>query len=784
MTRYNAMPLDPIKSRATVLLLRATLLATSCMIAVALKQPTEGLTVDQASDLIANEQPLRLTNSDEVNALLYLQKYGYMNALTNSEANNLISEDSFSDAVKSFQKFAGINETGTIDRETLILMGTPRCGNSDKQTSISKRGNLRSFGQRVTMSRKKRYALQGSKWRRQELTYRISQYPTRFTGKRHEVDSQIEKAFGIWSQVAPIDFIVKREGKVHIDIRFASGEHGDGDAFDGPGNTLAHAYFPQYGGDAHFDDQEYWTVDSYAGTNIFQVAAHELGHSLGLGHSNVREALMAPFYQKYKPNFKLHMDDVLAIQALYGEKPYMPDDVPQSPSTSFSHHIPHIAPPPPISTTTSSPPTTTSSATQSIFPPRPTSRGRPMFFGGPKVNSDGRESNDDEASPVPDLNTIGTNGIGFGEDPTGFRGSGLNPRHPQQPADICIDSAIDAATRTEDGNSYVFKGDYYWLLVNEGLAKGYPRRIAADWDGLTGPIDAALTWADGKTFFFKGNKYWRFRNKRRDGGYPKLISSGFAGIPDNIDTAFVWSGNGRTYFFKGTEYWRFDSKADPPVSSEYPRSIKVWTGIPPFIDAAFKWDNNVTYFFKGNQYYRFNDKEFKVEPRGRPPFPRLTSEWWFGCIGSNLAQKALPIGLSLQNSESASLAIDTGERMGNLDPYLSNSPDSSREWSLLPANISGDSINSGLGTHVNDRSPSNSDEIIPRDRSAWNSTNALDSPVTRFGIPDHSIFGRSFYGDSASSSAISQIFNLNYLRLISQLYVPLFVMRNLAPGIF
>lgn len=47
---------------------------------------------------------------------------------------------------------------------------------------------------------------------------------------------------------------------------------------------------------------------------MFQVAAHEFGHSLGLSHSDVRSALMAPFYRGYNPDFTLDSDDIEAIQ--------------------------------------------------------------------------------------------------------------------------------------------------------------------------------------------------------------------------------------------------------------------------------------------------------------------------------------------------------------------------------------------------------------------------------------------------------------------------------------
>ena len=98
-----------------------------------------------------------------------------------------------------------------------------------------------------------------------------------------------------------------------MEIRFESGEHGDGAPFNKSGGTLAHAFFPQQGrasGDIHFDDDEFWTLGSFSGINLTQVAVHEIGHSLGLEHTNVRGAIMFPSYEGYRPDLDLAEDDI------------------------------------------------------------------------------------------------------------------------------------------------------------------------------------------------------------------------------------------------------------------------------------------------------------------------------------------------------------------------------------------------------------------------------------------------------------------------------------------
>jgi len=83
------------------------------------------------------------------------------------------------------------------------------------------------------------------------------------------------------------------------------------------GGVLAHAFYPK-SGETHFDDEEQWVDRQSDGIDLMTVAAHELGHALGLGHSEVPGALMAPYYQGYDPNFSLPDDDRRAIQSLYG----------------------------------------------------------------------------------------------------------------------------------------------------------------------------------------------------------------------------------------------------------------------------------------------------------------------------------------------------------------------------------------------------------------------------------------------------------------------------------
>ena len=220
----------------------------------------------------------------------YLERYGYI------EERGLLSTlttTSIRRAISQFQGYAGLPKTGKLNVETKEAMRSPRCGNKDKLIS------LRSI----------------DRWKKKKLTFRLRNYPTNSRLAKEEVDAEVEKAFAMWQEKSPLRFTKKQFGKVDIEISFEKKYHGENDYFDK--GELAHAFLPQDGGDIHIADSEFWTKDEYNGKNLLWTVVHELGHSLGLKHSEASGAVMGPFYLGWDPFLALSQDDIEKILSRY-----------------------------------------------------------------------------------------------------------------------------------------------------------------------------------------------------------------------------------------------------------------------------------------------------------------------------------------------------------------------------------------------------------------------------------------------------------------------------------
>ncbi|KGL99965.1 Matrix metalloproteinase-9, partial [Charadrius vociferus] len=153
-------------------------------------------------------------------------------------------------ALRKMQKQLGLQETGELDAGTLEAMRAPRCGVPDVGTFLTFEGDL--------------------KWDHMDLTYRVMNYSPDLD--RAVIDDAFKRAFKVWSDVTPLTFTQIYGGEADRMIIFGSQEHGDGYPFDGKDGLLAHAFPPGQGiqGDAHFDDDEFWTL----GTGLVVKTSH------------------------------------------------------------------------------------------------------------------------------------------------------------------------------------------------------------------------------------------------------------------------------------------------------------------------------------------------------------------------------------------------------------------------------------------------------------------------------------------------------------------------------
>ncbi|XP_029812737.1 macrophage metalloelastase [Suricata suricatta] len=398
-----------------------------------------------------------------------------------------VSADLMKNKIQEMQQFLGLKVTGRLDASTLDMMHMPRCGVPD----------VHEFS---TMSGR-------PVWRKRFLTYRINNYTPDM--RPADVDYAIQKAFQVWSDVTPLKFRKIHSGEADIMIQFASGAHGDFNPFDGRGGVIAHAFGPGpgIGGDTHFDEAEIWTPN-YRGTNLFLVAVHELGHSLGLGHSSDPKAIMFPTYSYIDPNtFRLSADDIRGIQSLYGGP-----EKHQSPSN----------------------PDRTESPTCD-----------------PNLSLDA-------------VTTVGNKIIFFKDRFFGWK----NPESPKSNTSLIsslwpnLPSGIQAAYEIGDRNQvFLFKDDKYWLINNLRPQRLYPKNIhSLGFPEFVKKIDAAVfNPLFYKTYFFVDNQYWRYNERKQfmDPGYPKLITKSFPGIGPKIDG--VYYKNRHYYFFQGSDVVEYDA---------------------------------------------------------------------------------------------------------------------------------------------------------------------------------------------------------------------------------
>lgn len=472
--------------------------------------------------------------SEEFDGLNYLSEFGYL-AKANLETGALRSKQELENAIRQFQRIAALPQTGQLDSKTILQMKKPRCGMPDMNSSST--------------SGPQQFALGPSKWDKNDLTYRIDGYSSDlYWGDSREA---LANALGVWTEYSPLTFR-ETTGEADIVISFNAGYHNDGYAFDGPGNVLAHAFPPGQGrgGDAHFDEDERWTVRSQDGTNLYTVAAHEFGHSLGIYHSNIQGALMYPWYQGYNPKQQLlQTDDIEAIQRLYGGRSRPRPDPPRTTTRRPNVPIQTQTPPRVIPYTTR---------------PRPRTAPRP-----------------DAPNPcTTDVDAVAN----IRGEIFGFKGQwfwrltkeGLRNDVPSKiksfwlglPDDV---ESVDAVYERHDHVIVFFKGNRYWEFKDNRVAPHFPK--------------------EGKSL--------------RSLGLPESVTE--------IQGAFTWGLNRRTYLFSGYNYWRMDPSGFR-VEKGYPKATDNWTGVPVPFDTVFTHFDRKTYFFKGTEFWEFGDSTMRTEP--------------------------------------------------------------------------------------------------------------------------------------------------------------------------
>ncbi len=149
-------------------------------------------------------------------------------------------------------------------------------------------------------------------WDKSDLTFYFHNCPSRLDCEQGR--DAVREGFQAWAVVSALTFeevfdVSQADIEVTWTVNDPEGSLGE------PGGVLAYNYFPRYGGDMYIDDSEPWTIGDRGEYDLVLAATHEIGHGIGLDHSEYTDAIM---YAYAGNATQLGNDDIEAVQRLYG----------------------------------------------------------------------------------------------------------------------------------------------------------------------------------------------------------------------------------------------------------------------------------------------------------------------------------------------------------------------------------------------------------------------------------------------------------------------------------